>query len=261
MMLSQKGADEIQFIFVHDQRENEPSECLRALIKEFPHLKITFLAERYGAAGSSRNAGLAVSEAEWVAFCDADDAIDIQRILNLLKVNPIAELIVGQFVRTTNRGETRNSLMTRGMKDIYIDPGFWRMIYKKNLISNIQFTNLKMGEDIVFLADVIRKSPAIAFYDDLIYKYVIGHPLQSTANPANYDDLILAIEIIKERNPHWRTCQSDAGFLMRLCLSLLRIKNKSRQFKATSTLGNLFIQNPRLIVSIMLTLRKKFSLK
>lgn len=246
-LLSQPDINNVQFILIHDLRKNESSYTLLNLKNEFKNTNISLISGSFGSAGESRNAGLEVCKAEWIAFCDADDFLEISKVLMLLAKPVRADILVCQFIRRAPDGKVLNPRKTLRVDDVYVDPGFWRIIYKRASIGEIRFTDIKMGEDIVFLADILRKNPSLSFHTDTIYRYVVGNPLQSTAQQGNYSELMGAIKLIKVRNPKWVNCNTDLGLLARLTLSLLKSVDKRKKIKVLLELCVLFLKKPVLI--------------
>ncbi len=246
-ILSQQGIDEVRLILIHDRRSDDLSTTLIELKEEFSELDLTILVGSYGSAGMARNAALDICSSEWVAFCDADDFLDISGVLNILH-NPMrCEVIVCQFIRVNAFGKVFEPSRSDKLDQIYLDPGFWRIIYRYSSLTDIHFSDLKMGEDIVFLADLFRMNPTVHFENQVIYQYTTQSPLQSTSVSLNYLDLAAAIELIKLHNPNWQTCDSDLGFIARLAISRIKYDQLDGWCSQLPTLMRFLVRNPTLI--------------
>lgn len=234
-LLIQDGSEQVHFIFIHDMENQESSEKLCKFKTEYLQIKLSIIGGSFGSAGAARNAGLNICDSEWIAFCDADDFLDIPVILKILQQPRQSSIIVGQFLRINQSSDSVGGVPSSKLADLYVDPGFWRVLYKRELIKSLRFSNLKMGEDIVFLADVLRENPPVDFISDIIYKYSVESPLQSTSIQSNFNDLSNAINLIKSRNPNWTTSDSDYGLVLRLSLS--QFKNNDSQSRIKKLLG------------------------
>jgi hypothetical protein len=58
--------------------------------------------------------------------------------------------------------------------------GLWRMIFRREFLSEIEFPELQMAEDQVFFGKVLTNSPKIQFVKNALYTYVQGHQGQIT---------------------------------------------------------------------------------
>lgn len=212
---------ETEYILVHDFKKDSDSN-IDWIAKEYPHLEILTRKGEYGSPGLTRNAGLEIAGGDWICFCDADDFLRVDNVLNELKQIQNQSLLIGQFQRRTSNKQVKLGQRTNSINDVFLDPGFWRMAYRKDLVSKIEFSQIKMGEDIVFLADVLRLKPQIIFSQQIFYDYSIGGPQQTTSNTNLFSGIIEAINLIKNHNPKWRYCSTDRWLIARLALTNLK---------------------------------------
>jgi hypothetical protein len=108
-----------------------------------------------------------------------------------------------------------------------------------------------MGEDIVFLSEVVRRNPKVSFRDALFYEYTIGSQLQVTSNVRNFMDLPNAIKLIKKQNPSWGKSINDTGFLIRLALTWFHYSSKRAKFQSLGKLMWIVYQNPRVFLQFI----------
>ena len=219
---SAQASSEIEYILIHDLKKGVWIN-IESVAKEFPNLEIVTRRGEYGSPGMTRNAGLEIARGIWVAFCDADDFLRVDNVMSEIKLHEGMSLIIGQFQRKSMRPEVKIARKVNNMKDFYLDPGFWRMVFRNELVRNVKFPQIKMGEDLVFLADILRMQPRIIFTQKLFYEYTVGNPLQSTRKTEFFVDIVDAIRLIKNHNPKWEDCPSDRWLIARL--SMTSIKN------------------------------------
>lgn len=232
--LHTEDLQKIEIIFVQDLRLGDTSECLIELIDSEPKLHIQLVTGSFGSAGIARNAGILAATCQWVSFCDADDYLFVRNILEDLQKNLTAQVLIGQFERIYQNGITRPSEISTKIEDLYSDPGFWRAAYKKEVINKVKFSNLRMGEDIVFFADVLRSNPRLMFSEKNYYRYSVGSLSQSTSVKDNFSDVGRAIAQIKGNNKLWRRDQNDLGFITRLAFT--QAKNPQVKVKLSGIL-------------------------
>ena len=214
--------EDVEIFLIHDRKENESSDSLLELISNFPNVSIRLESAEFNSPGLARNAGIRKASGRWVTFLDADDYQHTENIKEAIRQNKNADLIVGQFQRIYSTGKQAKTVNTNSVSEIWMDPGFWRIAYSRDLLLGMNFSSLRMGEDIVFLADILREKRKLAFSNVIFYDYLVGSPFQSSTNPNNFRDLAEAINLIMRKNPEWPTHKNDLGFLNRLALSYLK---------------------------------------
>ena len=244
MLLSEFETEDVEILFIHDCPSGNNSKPLTDLCEIFPTLTIRVISGRFGSAGIARNAGLTESNGEWICFCDADDHVILKNILMDLKDSQSAAMIVGQFERVNQKNQIEAALSARKISEVTSDPGFWRVVYKRSAIGDTKFQNFRMGEDVVFLAEVLRKKPTIVFSARTYYRYSVGNPSQSTSTRANFGDLTNAIAFLKMSNRDWHQDPTDFGFVARLTVSNIRHFSKSSLAKNVLQFQKLLVINP-----------------
>jgi hypothetical protein len=78
-------------------------------------------------------------------------------------------------------------------RDIAINPGVWRMIFRTSCIANYRFPALRMAEDQVFLSKICLTEMKTQFTEKQFYKYYVGDPSQLTRSKEALEDLPLAM--------------------------------------------------------------------
>jgi glycosyltransferase involved in cell wall biosynthesis len=195
----------IQLIVVHDIGDNKTGQELQMILENNTNTKL--IEGNYGSAGDARNAGLELADADWIGFWDSDDKPEVKQCLDLLaKIKKEQNLVgYGNFSKistTSNKLQKSNdSLNTEGainsMK-LFKNPGIWRWIFASEVLKNTRFPNLKLGEDVCFLFSTLQKVEKITTSNQVIYKYYVGDPLQSTELWKNDTRIFLVIKFMNE---------------------------------------------------------------
>ena len=168
-----KVSPNIKVIVVHDRQDNETGRELQEIINPNRHIK--YIEGEFGSAGAARNAGLAYADTLWTTFWDSDDIPDTLSVLEILeRVFEHTDVIVSSFiVRSMEIDEPirRSTPPVGSLKNklnyLAKDPGIWRVIFRTETILDLRFTDLKMGEDVLFLAKALDKSEVINFESEL----------------------------------------------------------------------------------------------
>ena len=190
----------IQIIVACDDHKDGTREELANLLKnEFASVRL--LTDDYNGPGPARNAGLAVATSPWVVFWDADDYPNPQATLQSIAQHEgaAANLICNQY--SIIDAVTMNNLYSSKVRESEIknlqavgtQPGLWRFIFARDLISGLQFMDSKMGEDQEFLVRVMAKNPKIYFTENNSYQYLVSRTGQLTGDKSNISHLIGAV--------------------------------------------------------------------
>lgn len=131
----------------------------------------------------------------------------------------------------------------QSMKQIALNPGIWRFIFNKEILKDIEFANLRMAEDQVFLAKILSQSPEIYISDKVIYNYCVGNSSQLTYNSNSIADLVYSVEltmgILLQCKSKYKSVLNV--FLARQIISALRHGNTKTKIQIISfTLNSIF---------------------
>lgn len=184
---------QIEVKIVHDIRDSNTQTELESLVEGLDSSRITLYSGVFGSPGAARNHGIANSNSTFVTFWDADDLPHPKQILSeLIKFENHFDILIGQYLVRKFPNENSNA---RTSKDSNLDavgfnPGLWRMVFRKEFISTIIFTDLRMGEDQFFLAECLRSRPRITFSNAKFYEYFVGVDGQLTTKKSIRSDLL-----------------------------------------------------------------------
>jgi glycosyltransferase involved in cell wall biosynthesis len=172
--------------------------------------KVTVLHSSCGNPGGARNMGKRNATGEWVSFIDSDDSTDFKNFYQSVVEGSLAgaDLTLGRyrlnnedgFILDSKKFNTRHSVV----KSIARNPGIWRMSFRRNLIEEIDFPNLRMAEDQIFLVRLKFWERHVWVSEFLVYTYRRNIVGQLTRTQEAFSDLLKAQEItlslfLKER--------------------------------------------------------------
>ena len=191
----------LEVILVHDQTFLDVGTELKELVQSVNTSKVILIQGVFGNPGSARNAGLEIATGDWVGFWDSDDTPNIENIFSAINISQeYDEILVGNFsvfdIKTMDyRTPIKN---VNGINSVAMNPGIWRMIFRRQTISDTKFPSLRMGEDQVFLARLNFGMRKLRFVESIFYQYNLGGPSQLTKSRIALKDLPLASAIILE---------------------------------------------------------------
>lgn len=198
--LESKDAESIHFVLVLDR----PTPSILHLWAKFyanfnarPNApKVDLVEGDFKGPGPARNAGFMYADSQYVAFWDSDDCPNIPRIVKYLLSIQLQQpkLVVGAF-ELIREGREKQFIQTNNLHQLARNPGLWRCLFPIELIKNNEFPDILLGEDQVFLANIISRSPQIEFREEVFYSYVYGNSGQLTSNK-DFSDLVKAESLV-----------------------------------------------------------------
>lgn len=198
--IESEDARYIHFVLVLDR----PTSAILQLWEEFggrirvsPDApQVDVVVGNFGGPGRARNAGLIHADTQYVAFWDSDDHPNITQVIKHLISIKLQQpkLIIGSF-EVVREGREKQIFRTCNLHQLARNPGLWRCLIPFETIEEMKFPDILLGEDQVFLANVLARSPQIEFLEDVFYSYVYGNSSQLTATK-DYSDLAKAENLL-----------------------------------------------------------------
>lgn len=202
----------------------------------------------FGNPGGARNAGLWEASGEWIWFIDSDDLVQLDKldtiISTLLRGN--ADFYVGQYQHYLELEHTKHLHDKLTVQGIGIDLGIWRMIFRHKSLHKIQFPDLSMGEDQVFVAKVLTANPDIYFLPFPIYEYWEGGSYHLTASPSRRLDLLKSNALISAflRDSHGEQQSILKLMYMKQLFTIIKFFSLKEKLLTIPKLVNAIIRNP-----------------
>ena len=144
-----------EVIFVYDDPNKEDFILVKKFLKKIKKKKIIFNKKNLG-AGYSRNVGIKNSSGKFIAFLDADDIWNKNKLKTQLKFMKkknssfsfTSYNIIDQGNNKIQTVKAKNSLIYKNLIDS-CDIGLSTVIVKSKILKNYKFPNLKTKEDYV----------------------------------------------------------------------------------------------------------------
>ena len=185
--------DILEIIVVDDGSNNQ--ETLNSLKNISKLNNVLLIRQKNSGPSASRNIGISNASGEWIGFCDSDDIINADKLLNTVKIikrnnyKNSDMLVLGWNIRHDQNNKStyrhinlekqsitgKNDIVQKTLKSLSLDGrmyNLWNRLYRKNIIrdNNIKLDeNLRFGEDLIFNLNFLLKSSRIDILDIVPY--------------------------------------------------------------------------------------------
>jgi len=204
---------DIKVIIVNDGSTDKSLEiCKKYALKDS---RITLIDKANEGVSVARNIGIKLAEGEWIYFLDSDDFLDLDTFEYLMKEVISSNVDIIQFGLKSYRNSTlirekkpsskkeyhnlKNFLNANELKPVCA----WLHLFKLEVIkrNNILFnSNLKHGEDMLFVYSVYCHAHKILVLDKVLYNQILS-PNSASRKPIKikvlFDSLLFLSELTK----------------------------------------------------------------
>ena len=195
---------QIEIILVHDIADTLTGEELMEISNTYRNTRVT--EGYFGNPGSARNAGLEICLGKSGVFWDSDDEPNVENFLASLDLmyQFQSDLVIANYAVcdeiTLLRRESNpwSNELGRDFQTLALNPGIWRIIFSRELLSDIRFNPLRMAEDQIFLCEALIKARNVRFMDIMNYTYFSGSSQHLTRDSRALQDLLPAFKQTKE---------------------------------------------------------------
>ncbi len=171
-MIYKQTFKDYQLIVICDSCEDATEDISRSYGAEA-------YAVEYHNDGLSRNKGLEEAQGEWILFLDDDDWWLHEFVLESLdhkikQLSPEVDIIQFSFY-WQHRGYTPPIL-----KNNVILPNVWSKCWKREIIGDTRFPNIRAESDLHFTRAIMEKEPEIELWDNMFVYYNYLRPGSQT---------------------------------------------------------------------------------
>lgn len=230
-ILRQSSLLGIEVVIVHDKQDSVTGGEIEEIVKALDSELVSVITKSVFSPGRARNLGIERASGDWICFWDSDDRPLPEVFLTMVRDAKLRgqEIVLGKFCQASG---DKNEIFGTSETEVGRMPGIWRFAFRKEAINGLAFPPYRMGEDQVFLAEVIVHYQDFFRYDEIVYEYVCGSVDQLTKNRKAILELEFAIEDMLRRISHTSNRNRiHFIFLSRQILTILKHGNLRLRFK------------------------------
>jgi glycosyltransferase involved in cell wall biosynthesis len=228
-----------ELIVVHDLGDLETTKELMSHLEKHVICKYLYLEDTYGSPGAARNAGLKLATGEWVTFWDSDDVGQVVAINEWLRMEENKEVDFEVFRFTKFNALDASEILQNNWDNDFnqnflnwlVEPGIWRCLFRRSRIEELAFTEILMGEDQIFILDVLTKGILPHFSNLNSYKYYLGNSGQLTNSKKAIMEIDQATKSILKRRISKSEIVTNAVDILWTKMSLTGLKKLSFHHK------------------------------
>ena len=177
----------LEIIVVDDGSTDDTGALCEKLALEDSRIRV--LHKENGGPSEARNAGIAIAAGSYIGFVDGDDWTDpdmYERMLGAMREQAadIGICRYRQVHRTYTVDESRDRVVVfRGQETLQqyvqetreyaIQNAAWNKLYKREILTGIDFPTGRWYEDIMFTTRVLGRSECCVYLDMACYNYII----------------------------------------------------------------------------------------
>ena len=243
----------LEILLIDDGSTDDSSDICDEYAQRNKNIRV--IHKENGGVSSARNLGINESKGEYITFIDSDDIVEPDMIENmhsdavnngvLLSCCQMDVVEINGKVRALDNGRTglytkdevlNNYFTNQFIKDQFYGP--YNKLFHKTIINRTFFKPYKLGEDILFMFEVLLKVDKVYISNHMAYHYMHreGSAMTSTFSPKRLDYIYAGEEMLricKERCPQFS--QSLEKWLFVHTIVSLRQINMSSLKKECST--------------------------
>ena len=202
--------ENIEIILVNDGSKDNSEVIAKRFLKNYPE-KIVYLEKENGGLSDARNYGIPYAKGEYVAFLDSDDEIDTNYFELLLIACKNTDIAVCNLIVESNnkeelsRFEMNNQILTstEALNQLLtrkgINSGPCAKLFRKKIIEDLYFPDLKVYEDILFVKDAFKKAKKVSVINSVAYHYYQneGSAMHAGENTPSLDIINVTEQLLK----------------------------------------------------------------
>lgn len=167
---------QIEILAVDDGSTDDTGRILDKFAQDDPRLRV--FHKENGGVVSALNYALERAEGEWIATCGSDDTVPKHAYSRFLAASKNVDIVIGEFMEFDDNGSKTRVRLNHKVGNscfeaLFAMPATWNKLIKTELIrrNGIQFPDVRICEDLIFLAHLAAAKPKYKFIRSVVYNY------------------------------------------------------------------------------------------
>ena len=213
--LVQQSYNDLEIICVDDGSTDQSHDILTRYARQDKRIKI-YQQENQGVA-AARNTALKYATGTWLAFCDSDDTVPLDAYQRLYKAAKKVDVVIGDFYdmddygakyKIATKAKHKNNLFYA----LFKIPCVWTKLIRRKFVeeNELYFPNVRLGEDVIFLAKLAILAPRYRVISEPVYNHW-NHNKETDKSLTHQYDLLHYQEHMHCRDELLRICWEEAN--------------------------------------------------
>lgn len=208
--------NDIEIIVVDDCSKDNTFSIVENLQKSYNNIQLYKMGKNSGSPSEPRNTGIKKASGEYITFVDDDDTVNAENLMQMIDkaIEENADFAKGYLINFDGRNKTIENRIGINCKDsfdtmekiIQYQSTTSDLIIRRNFLikNNIKYnSNLKIGEDTVFTAEIFSHNPNTIYIDNyFLYYNKIPEDISNLSSTQNCGDKEISDQIISWKKSH-----------------------------------------------------------
>lgn len=261
-IINQTIFKQMQVIIIDDGSRDTSCEICNNYIKKYSNIELLKISN--SGVSNARNIGIEKSVGKYISFLDSDDWIELnfyEQSLKKAREGDFDIVCYGKFIEYEDKTIMKNSREALSVsskeylellyRDNIVDQTVTSKVFKSEIIKNVKFdSNIKIGEDYLFLVECLLRARKIAIENRCMYHYFMNDKsaMRKKFNVDRFDSILVSqkiTEIVSKENPELKNLliSSEVDYLCRVLCDIdfyglkkdyedkyMEIKNKIKKY-------------------------------
>ena len=266
----------MEIIVVNDGSTDMSAGIVTQYQKKYKNIKL--INQENQGVSLTRNNGIKAAKGEYIAFVDCDDLVELNTYELIIRkmIEKNADIAVFRYIRFNGKNNKiekygvdveKEYNQVEALENYFstdetqkLGEANWNKVFKKNIIGDIRFEKIRIGEDYLFNYNVFKNADKIINIPEFLYKYRITEN-SATTSAFNLDKLNeyiysrkVVLEDIKIKYPklydnaYFQLCESYYYSILKFGEELnlkkeklfIKLRNEYQEFANTEKYENVY---------------------
>lgn len=189
--------DDIEYIFVNDNTQDNSMLVLNKVVKEYSHRNIHIINKsKNEGLPQARRTGFLASHGDYIIHFDSDDWVEPDCINDMYKtaMENDADIVIADYFenyrnkqkRIKCKQEFQSSTIVDMMLRAKFHSGVWNKLVRRSVYNTVKFPIENMHEDLVIMVQIFSNAYRIGYVDSAFYHYNLSNSSSLTSDRKSF---------------------------------------------------------------------------